>query len=99
MVWLWENVVTVCKGIPTGQLTWTPDTAHNTRTAPSKTRNARSTSIVKSTWPDNNQSSMSGPREKGGENAPGVSMMLTAYVSCSPVTGDFAVQSQNVAAL
>ena len=30
---------------------WTPATASNTATAPSRTRSERSTSIVKSTWP------------------------------------------------
>ena len=30
---------------------WTPPTAHSTNTAPSRTRSARSTSTVKSTWP------------------------------------------------
>lgn len=30
---------------------WTPPTAHRTSTAPSNTRSARSTSMVKSTWP------------------------------------------------
>jgi hypothetical protein len=32
-------------------------------------------------------------------DAPGVSMILTAYFCCSPVAGDFVSQSQNVAAL
>ena len=34
---------------------WTPPTPHKTRTAPSKTRSARSTSTVKSTWPKMHQ--------------------------------------------
>ena len=37
--------------------------------------------------------------KKVWKESPGVSMILIAYFSCSPVVGDFAFQSQNVAAL
>ena len=39
----WRHTVSLCG--------WTPPTAQNTHTAPSRTRSDRSTSIVKSTWP------------------------------------------------
>ena len=36
---------------PSSGRTWTPPTEQRTRMAPSKTLSARSTSMVKSTWP------------------------------------------------
>ena len=54
------NRVTACRRKAAIELTRTSDTAHNTRTEPSRTRNARSTYIVKSTCPSWDQTSING---------------------------------------
>jgi hypothetical protein len=78
--------------------TWTPATAHKTRTAPSSTRRARSTSIVKSTWPVRYSEKRVG-QPIGDQVLPGVSIMLIANFSLFPSFGFVASQSQKVAAL
>ena len=42
---------------------------------------------------------MSRHKEQGERNAPGISMILTAYFSCLHIVGDFVFQSQNIAIL
>ena len=97
VVWLYEPNKQWVWNIITGLLACTPATAQRTRMAPSNTRRARSTSIVKSTWPTELIRNLT--TETVQRALPGVSIIFIAYFCLSPVTAAFASQSQNVAAL